>query len=103
MPKYSSREIVLSPQKWSAVKVNGGELNCLVEGKGDAIVFLHGLGENGNFFTHQINEFKKDHQVISVDQRGFGFSTMPKQPEPLSLKQWTDDVRDLLKGLNIPR
>jgi pimeloyl-ACP methyl ester carboxylesterase len=78
---------------------DGKQLNVLIRGEGNkAMVFLHGLGENHNFFTFQINEFGKKYRIFSFDQRGHGLSHKPKPPEKLSLQIWTDDVYDVLKS-----
>jgi pimeloyl-ACP methyl ester carboxylesterase len=78
---------------------DGKRLNVLMKGEGNrAMAFLHGLGENHNFFTFQIDEFGQGRRIFSIDQRGHGKSYKPKPPEKLSLQVWTDDVYDVLKG-----
>ncbi len=81
---------------------DGKQLNVLDRGQGQkAFVFLHGLGENHNFFTFQLEEFGKKYRVLSLDQRGHGLSYKPKPPEKLSLRIWVDDVYDVLKHTGV--
>lgn len=96
---YKSSDVVIVNKKETLVPTRDGkQLNALIQGEGDrAMVFLHGLGENHNFFTHQLNEFRSKCKIVSVDQRGHGFSYRLKPPERISLQTWIDDVYDVLK------
>lgn len=44
------------------------------EGKGPALVFLHGAGGNAAVWFQQVEAFAHDHTVICVDLPGFGLS-----------------------------
>jgi len=100
---YKSSDIVILNKKETLVPTRDGkQLNVLIQGEGDrAMVFLHGLGENHNFFTHQLNEFRSRCKIISVDQRGHGFSYKMKPPERISLQTWVDDVYDITKSAKV--
>jgi 3-oxoadipate enol-lactonase len=100
--RYDSKNMVILNQQRTRVPTRDGKwLNALIEGEGEkSFVFLHGLGENHNFFTHQINEFRGSFKIISLDQRGHGLSYRLKKPEQHSLKTWVDDVEDLLNFSN---
>jgi len=96
--------VILNQQRTRVPTRDGKWLNVLIEGGNDkAFVFLHGLGENHNFFTHQINEFKDSFKIISLDQRGHGFSYKLRPPEKHSLQTWVDDVEDVLNFSNVKK
>jgi pimeloyl-ACP methyl ester carboxylesterase len=97
--KYSSDSVAILNKKETLVPTRDNkQLNVLVQGDKDrAIIFLHGLGENHNFFTHQLNEFGGRCKILSVDQRGHGLSYRLKSPERISLQTWVDDVYDIVK------
>jgi len=41
-------------------------------GKGETILFIHGLGSSSKDWEHQISYFKKNYKTISVNLRGHG-------------------------------
>lgn len=45
-----------------------------VYGEGESLMLLHGNGEDGTYFEHQIAYFKEFYQVLVVDMRGHGKS-----------------------------
>ena len=40
------------------------------KGKGMPLILLHGNGEDGTYFVHQIAYFSKQYRVIAVDNKG---------------------------------
>ena len=50
-----------------------------VKGEGRPLVFLHGYALNSLMWKFQIDEFSKQHSVITVDLRGFGKSSCGKE------------------------
>lgn len=66
------------------------ELYCVQSGRGEPLLLLHGNGEDGSYFTHQIQEFSKDYRVYAIDTRGHGQS--PRGTAPFSLSQFADDL-----------
>ena len=70
-------------------------------GTGDALVLLHGNGESSDYFSHQIEHFRKSYRVIAPDTRGHGDS--PRGKLPMTLSQFADDLRSLLDKLGIAR
>jgi (E)-2-((N-methylformamido)methylene)succinate hydrolase len=70
------------------------------EGRGSAVLFIHGVGLNGSIWFPQIEAFAKRHTVIAMDIFGHGRSTMPP-PEP-SLSDYADQVEQLRISLEIP-
>jgi len=57
------------------IEVNGETLNCVVEGKGPAIAFVHFLGGFSYQWRHQFAALKDRYTCIAFDHRGFGYST----------------------------
>ncbi len=64
------------------------------------IVFVHGVGLNHAVWQPQVESFKKSHCVISYDLMGHGNSSLP--PEKVTLKDYADQLDELLTHLQIP-
>lgn len=68
-------------------------------GKGKAVVLLHGFLENSTMWDFYINDFSKNHQIITIDLLGHG------QTENLSYMHTMEDMADavhaVLSHLNI--
>lgn len=80
--------------------VNGVRIAFREEGRGDAILLLHGLGGSHDDWRLQWPEFAKRHRVIVPDLRGFGASG---RREPFTIQQHARDMLALLAALEIPR
>jgi len=63
-------------------------------GSGDPLLLLHGNGEDGTYFVHQIEEFSKDFTVYAIDTRGHGKS--PRGTAPFTISQFADDLLDFM-------
>jgi len=79
-------KILSSKPSWSGkitlpeVEINGVKINYVATGKGtEAIVFVHGLGENLESWKHQLETFSKVFKVVGLDLRGHGKSGVPKK------------------------
>ena len=59
-------------------------------GSGSTLLLLHGNGEDGTYFVHQIEEFSRDFTVCAIDTRGHGKS--PRGTAPFTLSQFADDL-----------
>lgn len=62
------------------IEIDGSRVNYVDVGKGDAIVFVHGLGGSWQNWLENIPHFVKRYRVIALDLPGFGQSTMPSKP-----------------------
>lgn len=71
------------------------------EGCGEAIVFIHGLGESALSWQHQIDYFRDKYRVIAMDLRGHGDSFGGETD--ISMTQFAADVLALLDALCIGR
>ncbi len=81
--------------------INIGDINCYYElaGKGDSLIFIHGLGSRSSDWSFQIEFFSKYFQVIVYDVRGHGKSDKPKGP--YSVEIFASDLAELLKKLEV--
>lgn len=72
------------------------QLHYTEHGCGEPLILLHGNGEDGTYFEHQIAFFQDRYRVIAVDTRGHGQS--PRGTAPLSLGQFALDLRAFMDG-----
>ena len=66
------------------------ELFYTKTGSGPPLLLLHGNGEDGTYFAHQIEEFSRDFTVYAIDTRGHGKS--PRGTAPFTISQFADDL-----------
>jgi len=59
-------------------------------GSGFPLLLLHGNGEEGTYFEHQIPAFAPHFTVYAIDSRGHGQS--PRGTAPFTLSQFADDL-----------
>lgn len=60
------------------------------KGQGEALVLLHGNGENCDYFRGQIDEFSHYYHVYAFDTRGHGKT--PRGDAPFTIRQFADDL-----------
>lgn len=70
-------------------------------GQGEPLLLLHGNGEDGSYFTHQLDYFSQYYQVIAPDTRGHGQT--PRGDAPFTIRQFADDLAGFLDRLSIPQ
>jgi pimeloyl-ACP methyl ester carboxylesterase len=70
------------------------QLHYVEQGGGKPLVLLHGNGEDGTYFEHQLAYFSASRRVIALDTRGHGSS--PRGAAPFTLGQFACDLRDFL-------
>lgn len=81
------------------VKINGININYSIEGQGDPLILIIGLGSDQSNWRLQTGFFKKNYQVITFDNRGAGKSDKPLGP--YSIKMMADDTIGLMNYLHI--
>jgi pimeloyl-ACP methyl ester carboxylesterase len=64
-----------------------------IEGKGKPVLLLHGFGEDGNIWNHQIKALKKNYLLIVPDLPGSG------QSEMLEGKRMIEDYAEVVKAI----
>lgn len=69
------------------------------KGEGEVLILLHGNGESGEYFEHQIEYFSKHYRVIAVDTRGHGRS--PRGTAAFSIRQFAEDLKEFMDELEI--
>jgi pimeloyl-ACP methyl ester carboxylesterase len=81
------------------IAANNIELYYETQGKGPALVFIHGLGSSARDWELQVAGFSKTYTVITFDLRGHGQSDKP--PGAYSLPMFAADTAGLLHALGI--
>lgn len=71
------------------------------QGSGHPLILLHGNGENGGYFSHQIGEFSKYYRVYALDTRGHGAT--PRGDKPFTIRQFADDLLGFMDEHGIER
>lgn len=59
-------------------------------GSGEPLLLLHGNGEDGSYFVHQLRDFSHEFLVCAIDTRGHGDS--PMGTAPFTLDQFAEDL-----------
>ena len=72
----------------------GISLHFVEKGRGKPLILLHGNGEDGSYFEHQIDCFSSDYRVIAIDTRGHGQS--PRGEKPFTIVQFAEDLLDFM-------
>ena len=70
------------------------QLHWEERGHGEPLVLLHGNGEDGSYFRHQMACFSGKYRVMAVDTRGHGRS--PRGSAPFTIGTFAEDLRDFL-------
>jgi pimeloyl-ACP methyl ester carboxylesterase len=72
-----------------------------VEGEGEPLFLIHGIGASRASFAGLVPHLKRDVRVISYDLRGHGASPVPKPP--YTLDDLVEDLEALRRELHIER
>lgn len=83
------------------MQIRGINWNVHVEGVGEAIVLLHGWGQNQYMMKFIADHFCSAFRVVNIDLPGFGESDEP--PAVWNVSMYADGVHELLKELHITR
>lgn len=76
-------------------------LHYIKKGSGAPLLLLHGNGESGGYFLHQIDEFARYFTVYAVDTRGHGRS--PRGTAPFTISQFADDLLGFMDGQDMEK
>ena len=77
------------------------ELHYREQGSGETLILLHGNGEDGSYFEHQMDAFASRFRVIALDTRGHGKS--PRGEAPFTIRQFADDLLAFMEERGIER
>jgi len=87
--------------KMPEVRVNGINIHYRVQGKGEPLVLIMGLGGECGDWVLQARAFKKYYRVITFDNRGVGKSDKPV--EPYTVRTMADDTVGLMDHLGVDK
>src|SRR2546422_3432883 len=91
-----------SPHKSGFITVNGVRLHYLDwGGKGETILFLHGVGDTAHIYDELAPKFTNDFRVLGLTRRGHGESEIPDTGYDTATR--VADIRQFLDVLNIRR
>lgn len=91
-----------SPHKSDFVSVNGIKLHYLDwGGKGDALIFLTGMGCSAHLFDHIAPRFTDSFRVLALTRRGQGESDYPEAG--YDLDTLVDDILDFMDLMNVDK
>jgi len=86
------------------MKINGLDLNVLVEGKGDPVLLLHGFPDSNHVWRDVIPLLvNAGYQVIAPDQRGFGESEAPEDKAAYDMELIASDALAVLDALGVQK
>jgi 3-oxoadipate enol-lactonase len=80
-------------------RANGIDLYYEVTGKGQPLLFIHGLGDSTHTWEKQVSFFSKSYEVVTFDVRGHGQSDKPAGPYSIDL--FARDTASLIRALQI--
>ena len=71
------------------------------KGGGEALILLHGNGENCDYFQGQMDEFARYYHVYAIDTRGHGKT--PRGHAPFTIRQFADDLLSFMDSHHIAK
>ena len=72
-------------------------------GRGEVVVFLHGLGGTSTAWAPQLAGFSMDRRCVAWDMPGYGDSDPVDPPDEMTFEQVADRLADLLDELGADR
>jgi pimeloyl-ACP methyl ester carboxylesterase len=97
-----SESVDKSPHRTGFVTVNKVKLHYLDwGGKGETILFLHGLGDTAHIYDELAPKFTNQFHALAVTRRGHGQSEIPENGYDTATR--VEDLRQFLNALNIRR
>ncbi len=84
----------------STINVNGINISLKQAGNGSDMILVHGIFASKEIMNPLFDYYKKSYHVISYDVRGHGKSD---KPEKFDLDDYADDLKELIKKLNLEK
>jgi pimeloyl-ACP methyl ester carboxylesterase len=81
------------------LQVEDLSIHYVIEGNGEPLVILHGMGNNSESWKKQVKELSKQFTVIAWDAPGYGKSSDPKE-ELKEFKQFADVLKGFIEKLD---
>ena len=66
-----------APKTATFADVGGARIRFVDEGEGPAVVLIHGFASALDTWTGVMKELKRNHRVLAMDLKGFGWSSRP--------------------------
>jgi pimeloyl-ACP methyl ester carboxylesterase len=86
--------------KSTSAKTNGINMHYLEAGEGPLVLLLHGFPELSFSWRHQISALADaGYRVVAPDQRGYGRTDRPENPQEYTLCHLAGDVVGLVQAL----
>lgn len=85
----------------TTIRVNGIALRCRVEGQGEPLALIHGVGASLEAWDGVAARLRDRYRVVRYDQRGHGQSE--KVPGPYTVEDFSGDLAGVLDALGIER
>ena len=82
-----------------SLSINGIKLSILQAGRGDPVIFVHGVVTTSNIFTRYLNANSPDFRGVAVDLRGYGDSEKPATG--FTIEHFADDLIAVADALEI--
>ncbi|MEX0763300.1 MAG: alpha/beta fold hydrolase [Dehalococcoidia bacterium] len=79
--------------------VPGGRMSYVDEGRGEPIVFIHGVPTWSFNYRHLIRHFSSTHRCVAMDHLGFGLSAKP--PVACPPQEHSDNIERLINTLDL--
>src|SRR5690348_13398274 len=89
----------MEPTGMPKISANGIEVYHEVQGEGEPLLFIHGLGSGTRDWEYQVEHFSRSFRVIAYDLRGHGQSEKPAGPYTVPL--FAADASALLAALDV--
>jgi pimeloyl-ACP methyl ester carboxylesterase len=83
------------------VPIPGGSLYYRTQGRGSPLVLIGGGPSNADTLSAVADQLDRDYTVVSYDRRGYSRSQLDDREAPVSIGQHADDVRLIIKDLNM--
>jgi pimeloyl-ACP methyl ester carboxylesterase len=85
-------------------RVNGIEMNVVVEGRGPDLLLVHGFPDSIAVWRHQIPALvAAGYRVIAPEQRGFGLTEAPRETKAYAIENYVADLVALLDALGLKK
>ena len=85
-----------------SIFINGDSIHYIDMGKGDPVVFIHGAVGDYRTWGGQMDEFAKNHRVISYSRRfAYPNNQMINDSAQLTVISHSKDLSEFLKNLNL--
>jgi pimeloyl-ACP methyl ester carboxylesterase len=85
------------------IKLSYGNIAYVEKGKGETILFIHGLGGNISHWTKTINGLSAFYRCIAIDLPGYGWSDKKPAANTDQLKLYADALKEFLEKMNIKK